>query len=323
MAEIENLVENQGEAQVVDVVNTDTSLDFFAIAKDKFGRDIDEDYLINDYKAKFESANNDYVSLLDKTKSIQHIMENPDLIRVAEYMKEGVGIREALEAININPDAIPEDNLIIDAVKQANPYIKNEDDLELFLRTNYGIGENLDDLKYFDTAKYFSVLKNRDEAIKSGKEFLNNKKIELTKSNPKQEPYTPFNKEIINDFHKTLEDEINSFENYNIGDIANGGITKPYDKAQLSDLSHNILFSGVVDGFDEGVTVLKGVSSKEILNALYILKNQDTHLNEFVNNTIKQKSIEAIRNADNVYNNVGGQAKTQAGEVRMARMVRS
>ena len=37
---------------------------------------------INDYKAKFESANNDYVSLLDKTKSIQHIMENPDLIRV-------------------------------------------------------------------------------------------------------------------------------------------------------------------------------------------------------------------------------------------------
>ena len=117
--------------------------------------------------------------------------------------------------------------------------------------------------------------------------------------------------------------EINSFENYNIGDIANGGITKPYDKAQLSDLSHNILFSGVVDGFDEGVTVLKGVSSKEILNALYILKNQDTHLNEFVNNIIKQKSIEAIRNADNVYNNVGGQAKTQAGEVRMARMVRS
>ena len=59
MAEIENLVENQGEAQVVDVVNTDTSLDFFAIAKDKFGRDIDEDYLINDYKAKIESANND------------------------------------------------------------------------------------------------------------------------------------------------------------------------------------------------------------------------------------------------------------------------
>ena len=34
--------------------------------------------------------------------------------------------------------------------------------------------------------------------------------IELER-NP--EPYTPFNKEIINDFHKTLEDEINSFEN--------------------------------------------------------------------------------------------------------------
>lgn len=326
MTDKETLEESAETKQTQDVVVENNTPDIFAIAKEKFGRDIDEDYLVNDYKSKFEATNNEFSALLEKTKSIQHIMENPDLIKIADYMKDGVGVKEALEALSINPDTIPEDKLIIDAVKRANPYIKSEDDLNLFLQSNYGIGENLDELKGFDTAKYFNILKNRDEATKAGKDYLNSKKLELTQAPERQavqEQHNPFNEEMINNFHKTIADEINSFENFNIGDVANGGLSKPYDKTQLSELSQNILFSGNVDGFDDSVTIIKGVTSKEILNALYLLKNQDTHLNEFVTETQKQKSIEAIKNADSVYNNVGGVAKAQPGETRMARMIRN
>lgn len=323
MTETELQVETQDNQENV-VVEQEQAPDFFALAKEKFGRDIDEDYLRNDYKSKFETVNSQFLDFSEKAKSIQHIMENPDLLKIADYMKDGVGIKEALEALTINPDSIPEEKLIIDAVKRNNPYLKNEDDLELFIKSNYGIGEDLNDLKDIDPEKYFKILKNRAEAKQSESEYLKSRKIELTKTPERQpavEQENPFSEEMITNFQKTIAEELNTFENFNIGDVAKGGLSKPYDKNQLSELSGNILFSGDVDGFDGKVSIVKGFTSKEILNALYLLKNQDNHLNEFVTEISKQKSIEAYKKADEKYNNVGGVGKAQPGETRMARMV--
>ena len=88
MTDKEILEESAETKQTQDVVVENNTPDIFAIAKEKFGRVIDEDYLVNDYKSKFEATNNEFSALLEKTKSIQHIMENPDLIKIADYMKD-------------------------------------------------------------------------------------------------------------------------------------------------------------------------------------------------------------------------------------------
>ena len=300
-------------------------VDIYASLQEQFGRPIDEDYLKTDYKTQSATISQQYNDLVAKTKEIEHIMANQDLLKVADYMKSGVGLKEALEALTINVDTIPQDQLILDATVRNNPYLKSKEDLELFMEQSYGIGQDLEDMRTEDPKRYFEILKNRNEAVEAQKAYLNNHKIELTKAPERvevQQQQNPiFTEERLETFKAGLTNELNTFENITIGDVTKGGISKPYDKEQLSHIAENILFSGKAEGFDEEVAIIKGYTSKEIMNALYLLKNQEAHLNEFVTEISKTKSVEAIKNADELYNNVGGKAKEVPNSTRMAKMV--
>lgn len=307
------------EPTVEPTVEPTSTPTIFDTIKEKYGREIDEDYLANDYKANYSQLESSYNELKTKADGIKHIIENPDLMLVAEHMKNGVGIKEALEALTINPDSLPADQLIYDAVARKNPYIKDKDVLETLLQRQYGIGEDMDEMKVEDFDRYLNVLKNREEAQKEQKEFLNGRRIELTKPKEIQQPQEQenfFSEERIQQSKNFINNEVEKLQNFKIGEIE-----KPFDKSVLSQISDSIIFSGNFDGVGDKVSIINGYTPAEITEAIYLLKNKEAHLNEFVNEISKVKSVEAIKKADEMYNNVGSKAKEVPTTARMARMV--
>jgi len=313
-------VEQTAEVQVEQPLqNQGGDFDIFGVVKEKFGREIDEDYLKNDYRTQLQQSQSLLENVRTKVESAKHIFENPDLLAVADYVKNGVGIKEALQALTLNPDEIPEERLILDSVTRNNSFIKNPDDLELLASRKFGLGEDLEIIKEEYPERYFDILKNRQEAIADQKKFLESKKLELlTPAQAQQSQFQDniFTPENLQKFKTELSAEIESFNDMQLGEVKTA-----YDKKLLNEISGNILFSGDIEGYDKKVTVVEGFSSKEVLDALYFLKNKDAHLNEFVKEVGKAKSVEAIKKADELYNNVGGAQAQKTGGSRMARPV--
>lgn len=315
-------VEQTAEVQVEQPLqNQGGDFDIFGVVKEKFGREIDEDYLKNDYRTQLQQSQSLLEDVRTKVESAKHIFDNPDLLAVADYVKNGVGIKEALQALTLNPDEIPEERLILDSVTRNNSFIKNPDDLELLASRKFGLGEDLEIIKEEQPERYFDILKNRQEAIADQKKFLESKKLELLTPTAQQQTQvqvqdTIFTPENLQKFKTELSAEIESFNDMQLGEVKTA-----YDKKLLNEISGNILFSGDIEGYDKKVTVVEGFSSKEVLDALYFLKNKDAHLNEFVKEVGKAKSVEAIKKADELYNNVGGAQAQKTGGTRMARPV--
>ncbi len=290
--------------------------DIFAVVEQRFGRKIDEDYLNNDYREQYQNLSKNFDEVRTKVEASKHIFENPDLLKIADYVKDGVGIKEALQALTLNVDEIPEDQLIVESVTRKNKFLKDKSDIDSFLENKFGIGTDLEILKEEYPEKYFDILKNRQEAIEDGKSLIEAKKLELLTPAQQHQQSNIFSQEQLQNLKSQLSAEVESFENITLGDVAT-----PYDKKVLTELSDHIVFSGDIEGHDRKVTVIDGFTSQEVLNALYLLKNKDAHLNEFVKEVNKAKSIEAIKKADELYNNVGGAQQQTPGGTKMARPV--
>lgn len=279
------------------------------ILKEKYGREFDEDYFKTDWKSEAITAKETIQKSLEQTEKFKHIFENKDLLAIADHMKNGMSAKDILQSMAIEPDNIPQEELIMDYVKRNNPYLKTEEDIELFAKTNFGIGEDIEDVKTYDAQRYFALKKNIDAATTEQKAFLNEKKVQLLNT-PQQQAM--FNAEQVVEFNNTINKHIDSLTDFSVAD----DFSKPFDKEQLKTISTDILYSGDVEG--ERFTVLKNVKENEVLEALYFLKNKQTLLKDYKTNfekTITQdKSIKAFKEVSEKYDNVQGAGESRSNE---------
>ncbi len=306
----------QTETVQADVQTQSPAADVFGLVKQQFGREIDEDYLKTDWREKASSLEKQWEEISKKAEAYKPVFENPELLKVADLVNSGVPLKNALEALSINPDELPEDELVRGYATRNAGFIKDEKDLNLLLERKFGVGLDLEVLKEEYPEKYFEVLENRSKALADEKAHLQSRRLELTTPVAKEtEPvFTP---EQVEKFKSELSAQVESFDKLKLID----DYEVPYDKSQLKSLADNIIFSGGVEGLEQDVTVIKGFKASEVLDALYFLNNKNALTSEFVKEVTKAKSVEAIKKADELYNNVGGANQQQPSGAKQARML--
>jgi len=160
------------------VVPITEEVDVYKTLTEKHGRTIDEEYLSTDWREKATLAEKTLESSKEKIESFKHIFENKDLLQIADLMKNGHSAKDILESMAIEPDKIPSDQLIIDYIRREKPFLSKED-IELFAEQNYGVGEDLAELKLHDPQRYFQLIENIDKATSAQKQFLSDRKLSL------------------------------------------------------------------------------------------------------------------------------------------------
>ena len=290
------------------IVSDPAQVDILPELAKKYGREIDEDYLQTDWRKKATEQELFVKEMKEKAESLKHIFENQDLMTIADLMKQGKKPIDILEAMSINPAEIPVENKIYDYIKREHPYLKTEDDIALFANKQFGIGEELDSIKEYDAERYFAIKKNLEVAISAQDKFLNDQKVQLLNNpvqvEPAQQQQPIISDEDVQKYRDTLNQHIESLSELKLDEE----FSQPVQKDLLKSLSENIAYSGNVDG--ENVIILKNVKDSDLLEAMYLHKNRTSVLTEFKKSFEKkvaeQKSIEAFRKTDSLYNHVGG-----------------
>jgi len=290
------------------IVSEPAQVDMLPELAKKYGREIDEDYLQTDWRKKATEQELFVKEMKEKAESLKHIFENQDLMTIADLMKQGKKPIDILEAMSINPAEIPVENKIYDYIKREHPYLKTEDDIALFANKQFGIGEELDSIKEYDAERYFAIKKNLEVAISAQDKFLNDQKVQLLNNpvqvEPAQQQQPIISDEDVQKYRDTLNQHIESLSELKLDEE----FSQPVQKDLLKSLSENIAYSGNVDG--ENVIILKNVKDSDLLEAMYLHKNRTSVLTEFKKSFEKkvaeQKSIEAFRKTDSLYNHVGG-----------------
>lgn len=290
------------------IVSDPAQVDILPELAKKYGREIDEDYLQTDWRQKATEQELFVKEMKEKAESLKHIFENQDLMTIADLMKQGKKPIDILEAMSINPAEIPVENKIYDYIKREHPYLKTEDDIALFANKQFGIGEELDSIKEYDAERYFAIKKNLEVAISAQDKFLNDQKVQLLNNpvqvEPAQQQQPIISDEDVQKYRDTLNQHIESLSELKLDEE----FSQPVQKDLLKSLSENIAYSGNVDG--ENVIILKNVKDSDLLEAMYLHKNRTSVLTEFKKSFEKkvaeQKSIEAFRKTDSLYNHVGG-----------------
>lgn len=290
------------------IVSEPAQVDILPELAKKYGREIDEDYLQTDWRQKATEQELFVKEMKEKAESLKHIFENQDLMTIADLMKHGKTATDILEAMSINPAEIPVENKIYDYIKREHPYLKTEDDIALFANKQFGIGEELDSIKEYDAERYFAIKKNLEVAISAQDKFLNDQKVQLLNNpvqvEPAQQQQPIISDEDVQKYRDTLNQHIESLSELKLDEE----FSQPVQKDLLKSLSENIAYSGNVDG--ENVIILKNVNDYDLLEAMYLHKNRTSVLTEFKKSFEKkvaeQKSIEAFRKTDSLYNHVGG-----------------
>ncbi len=293
-------------------VSTDTP-DIYATLKEKTGRDIDEDYLTTDYREKAKNAEELLASTKETVEKFKHIFENPTLLQIADLMKAGSSAKDILESMSIDVDQIPSDRLILDYIKREKPFLSQED-LQLFAEQNFGLGEDLEDLRRFDPARYFQFKENIEKAVSGQKQYLNEKKVTLVTPNTQEQvsPEATITVDKVKTYKDTFNQHVNSLKDFQVATE----FSKPFDKDALKLQSDKIVYSGDLNG--NKVLMLSGIDDKTVLEALYLHNQKQALFDEFktkIETSITEnKSIEAFQKVSDIYNNVQGAGQQAGGD---------
>ena len=295
-------------------VNTDTP-DVFSTIKEKFGREIDEDYLTTDYKAKATDAEQQLADVKEQAEKFKHIFENKTLLQIADLMKAGNSATDILESMSIEVEQIPSDQLILDYIKREKPFL-DEEDRKLYAENNFGVGEDLDDLKRVDPARYFQLKENIEKAVSGQKQFLNERKVTLVtpaaQSQEQVQPEATITVDKVKNFKDTFNQHVNSLKDFQVAT----DFSQPFDKDALKLQSDKIVYSGDLNG--NKVLMLSGIDDKTVLEALYLYNKKQALFSEFKTNIEKsiteEKSIEAFKQVGDMYNNVQGTGQQAGGD---------
>lgn len=295
-------------------VNTDAH-DVFSTIKEKFGREIDEDYLTTDYKTKATAAEQQLADVKEQAEKFKHIFENPTLLQIADLMKAGNSATDILESLSIDVEKIPSDQLILDYIKREKPFLSQED-LQLFAEQNFGLGEDLEDLRRVDPARYFQFKENIEKAVSGQKQYLNEKKVTLvtpnTQSQDQVQPEATITVDKVKTFKDTFNQHVNSLKDFQVATE----FSKPFDKDALKLQSDKIVYSGDLNG--NKVLMLSGIDDKTVLEALYLHNQKQALFDEFktkIETSITEnKSIEAFQKVSDIYNNVQGAGQQAGGD---------
>lgn len=295
-------------------VNTDTP-DVFSTIKEKFGREIDEDYLTTDYKAKATDAEQQLADVKEQAEKFKHIFENKTLLQIADLMKAGNSAKDILESMSIEVEQIPSDQLILDYIKREKPFL-DEEDRKLYAENNFGVGEDLDDLKRVDPARYFQLKENIEKAVSGQKQFLNERKVTLVtptaQSQDQVQPEATITVDKVKTFKDTFNQHVNSLKDFQVATE----FSKPFDKDALKLQSDKIVYSGDLNG--NKVLMLSGIDDKTVLEALYLHNQKQALFDEFktkIETSITEnKSIEAFQKVSDIYNNVQGAGQQAGGD---------
>lgn len=295
-------------------VNTDTP-DVFSTIKEKFGREIDEDYLTTDYKAKATDAEQQLADVKEQAEKFKHIFENKTLLQIADLMKAGNSAKDILESMSIEVEQIPSDQLILDYIKREKPFL-DEEDRKFYAENNFGVGEDLDDLKKVDPARYFQLKENIEKAVSGQKQFLNERKVTLVtpaaQSQEQVQPEATITVDKVKNFKDTFNQHVNSLKDFQVAT----DFSQPFDKDALKLESDKIVYSGDLNG--NKVLMLSGIDDKTVLEALYLYNKKQALFSEFKTNIEKsiteEKSIEAFKQVGDMYNNVQGTGQQAGGD---------
>ena len=295
-------------------VNTDTP-DVFSTIKEKFGREIDEDYLTTDYKAKATDAEQQLADVKEQAEKFKHIFENKTLLQIADLMKAGNSATDILESLSIDVEKIPSDQLILDYIKREKPFL-DEEDRKLYAENNFGLGEDLEDLKKVDPSRYFQLKENIEKAVSGQKQFLNERKVTLVtptaQSQDQVQPEATITVDKVKTFKDTFNQHVNSLKDFQVATE----FSKPFDKDALKLQSDKIVYSGDLNG--NKVLMLSGIDDKTVLEALYLYNKKQALFSEFKTNIEKsiteEKSIEAFKQVGDMYNNVQGTGQQAGGD---------
>ena len=293
-------------------VNTDAH-DVFSTIKEKFGREIDEDYLTTDYKTKATAAEQQLADVKEQAEIFKHIFENPTLLQIADLMKAGNSATDILESLSIDVEKIPSDQLILDYIKREKPFLSQED-LQLFAEQNFGLGEDLEDLRRVDPARYFQFKENIEKAVSGQKQFLNEKKVTLVTPTAQEQvsPEATITVDKVKTFKDTFNQHVNSLKDFQVATE----FSKPFDKDALKLQSDKIVYSGDLNG--NKVLMLSGIDDKTVLEALYLHNQKQALFDEFktkIETSITEnKSIEAFQKVSDIYNNVQGAGQQAGGD---------
>ena len=295
-------------------VNTDTP-DVFSTIKEKFGREIDEDYLTTDYKAKATDAEQQLADVKEQAEKFKHIFENKTLLQIADLMKAGNSAKDILESMSIEVEQIPSDQLILDYIKREKPFL-DEEDRKLYAENNFGVGEDLDDLKRVDPARYFQLKENIEKAVSGQKQFLNERKVTLVtpaaQSQEQVQPEATITVDKVKNFKDTFNQHVNSLKDFQVAT----DFSQPFDKDALKLESDKIVYSGDLNG--NKVLMLSGIDDKTVLEALYLHNQKQALFDEFktkIETSItEEKSIEAFKQVGDMYNNVQGTGQQAGGD---------
>ena len=293
-------------------VNTDAH-DVFSTIKEKFGREIDEDYLTTDYKTKATAAEQQLADVKEQAEKFKHIFENPTLLQIADLMKAGNSATDILESLSIDVEKIPSDQLILDYIKREKPFLDQED-LQLFAEQNFGLGEDLEDLRRVDPARYFQFKENIEKAVSGQKQYLNEKKVTLVTPNTQEQvsPEATITVDKVKTFKDTFNQHVNSLKDFQVATE----FSKPFDKDALKLQSDKIVYSGDLNG--NKVLMLSGIDDKTVLEALYLHNQKQALFDEFktkIETSITEnKSIEAFQKVSDIYNNVQGAGQQAGGD---------
>ena len=293
-------------------VNTDAH-DVFSTIKEKFGREIDEDYLTTDYKTKATAAEQQLADVKEQAEKFKHIFENKTLLQIADLMKAGNSATDILESLSIDVEKIPSDQLILDYIKREKPFLSQED-LQLFAEQNFGLGEDLEDLRRVDPARYFQFKENIEKAVSGQKQYLNEKKVTLVTPNTQEQvsPEATITVDKVKTFKDTFNQHVNSLKDFQVATE----FSKPFDKDALKLQSDKIVYSGDLNG--NKVLMLSGIDDKTVLEALYLHNQKQALFDEFktkIETSITEnKSIEAFQKVSDIYNNVQGAGQQAGGD---------
>lgn len=295
-------------------VNTDAH-DVFSTIKEKFGREIDEDYLTTDYKTKATAAEQQLADVKEQAEKFKHIFENKTLLQIADLMKSGLNAKDILESMSIDVEKIPSDQLILDYIKREKPFL-DEEDRKLYAENNFGLGEDLEDLKKFDPSRYFQLKENIEKAVSGQKQFLNEKKVTLVtptaQSQDQVQPEATITVDKVKTFKDTFNQHVNSLKDFQVATE----FSKPFDKDALKLQSDKIVYSGDLNG--NKVLMLSGIDDKTVLEALYLHNQKQALFDEFktkIETSITEnKSIEAFQKVSDIYNNVQGAGQQAGGD---------
>jgi len=293
-------------------VNTDAH-DVFSTIKEKFGREIDEDYLTTDYKTKATAAEQQLADVKEQAEKFKHIFENPTLLQIADLMKAGNSATDILESLSIDVEKIPSDQLILDYIKREKPFLSQED-LQLFAEQNFGLGEDLEDLRRVDPSRYFQLKENIEKAVSGQKQFLNEKKVTLVTPTAQDQvqPEATITVDKVKTFKDTFNQHVNSLKDFQVATE----FSKPFDKDALKLQSDKIVYSGDLNG--NKVLMLSGIDDKTVLEALYLHNQKQALFDEFktkIETSITEnKSIEAFQKVSDIYNNVQGAGQQAGGD---------